>query len=120
MELRIDVARIEEISQLPRPLPLCFYVARQEILVRGRGQRERVVFRRLQSSTVQAHPLAGKVFEVRRTVEFHFEHVGRQQFGFEYIQRHVFGPQTHHLVQDEYDSRADEEFPELRWPRYSC
>lgn len=116
MELWIDVARVKEISQFPRPLSLRFDVARQEVLVWRRGQRERMVLRRLQGGTVQTHPLAGQVFKVRRTIELHLQHVRRQKFGLQYIQSHILGSQAHHLVQNEYDSGSDEVFPEFRRP----
>jgi len=116
MELRVDVARVEEIPQLPRPVALRLDVTRQEVLVRGRRQRERMVFRGLERGAVQPHPLAGQVLEVGRTVELHLEHVGRQQLGLQYVQRHVLGAQAHHLVQHEHDPGADEVFPEFRRP----
>lgn len=118
MEFRVDVVRVEEVPQFPRPLALRLDVTGQEVLVRGRGQGERMVFRGLERRAVQPHPLARQVFEVGRTVELHLQHVGRQQFSLQDVQRHVLGPQAHHLVQDEYDARPDEELPELRRSRY--
>jgi len=76
MEFWIDIARIEEISQLPRPMPLRFDMAGQEVFMWGRSQRERMVFRRFESSTVQTYPLTGQVLKVRWAVELHFEYVG--------------------------------------------
>lgn len=116
MEFRIDVARVEEVPQFPRPVALRFDVTRQKVLVRRRSQRERVILRGFQSGTIQTHPLAGEVFEIWRTVELDLKHVGRQQFGLQYVQSHVLRSQADHLVQNEYDSRPDEVFPKLRRP----
>lgn len=116
MEFRVDVARVEEVPQFPCPVPLRLDMAGQEVLVRRRRQRERMVFGGLERGAVQPYPLAGQVFEIGRTVELDLEHVGRQQFGLEYVQRHVLGPQADHLVQDEHDAGADEVFPEFRRP----
>lgn len=116
MEIRVDVAGVEEVAQFPRPVPLRLDVTGQEVLVRRRRQCERVVLRGLERGAIEAHPLPGQVFEVGRSVELHLEHVGRQQLGLQYVQGHVLGAQTDHLVQDEYDARPDEVLPELRRP----
>jgi len=76
MEFWIDIAWIKEISQLPRPVPLRLDMAGQEIFMWSRSQRERMVFRRLQSSTIQTYPLAGQILKVWWAVELYFEYVG--------------------------------------------
>lgn len=74
--LRVIIARIEVITKLPRPRPLSFYVARQKILVRCGGQRERMKFIRPEGSTGETYPLTWQVFQVRRSVEFDLYYVG--------------------------------------------
>lgn len=91
-------------------------VARQEVLVRRRRERERVVLGGFERGAVEPHPLAGQVLEVGRPVELHLEHVGRQQLRLQDVQRHVLGAQADHLIQDKYDAGPDEVFPELWRP----
>lgn len=95
--VRREICWVEEVSQLPGPRALRLDVAREEILVGRRGERERVELFAFEGSAGQAHPLTRQVFEVGRAVELDFDHVGRKQLGFENIQLHEFSSQGHHL-----------------------
>lgn len=85
--------------------------------MRRRSQGERVELPWFECGASQTDPLTGEVFEVRRTVEFYFDDVGGQEFGFEDVERDVLGAEADHFVQGEDDARTDEEDPE---PRSSC
>lgn len=91
-------------------------VARQEVLVRRRRERERVVLGGFERGAVKPHPLAGQILEVGWPVELNLEHVGRQQLRLQDVQCHVLGAQADHFVQNEYDTGPDEVFPELWRP----
>jgi hypothetical protein len=92
-----EIGRVKEVPELPGPRALRLDVAREEILVGRRGECERVELFAFEGSARQAHPLTRQVFEVGRAVELDFDHVGRQQLGFEYVQLHEFSSQGHHL-----------------------
>jgi len=72
-------------------------VAREEILVGRRGEREGVELFAFEGGAGQAHPLTRQVFEVGWAVELYFDHVRRQQIGIKNIQLHEFSSQGHHL-----------------------
>lgn len=103
--LRIVIAGIEVVAELPRPRSLSFYVAWQKILVRCRGQREGMKLVGLESGAGETHPLTRQVLQVRRSVEFDLYHVGGQQFRLDDVQGHVFGSQTDDLKSATYLSR---------------
>ena len=113
-DVRIEIAGIKVVAQLPSPRPLSLDMARQEVFMRRGCQRERVEFLGLDLRARKADPLAGKVLEVGRTVELDLEHVRRQQLRLDDVQFHELGAQADDLVQSEDDGRSDVEDPEAR------
>nr|CAD7199333.1 unnamed protein product [Timema douglasi] len=68
------ITRVKVVPQLPGPRTLGLDVARQEVLVGGRRQGERVELLGLEGGARQSHPLTGQVLEVGRTVELDSDH----------------------------------------------
>lgn len=73
--LRIIIAGIEIIPEFPCPRSLCFYVARQKILVRRRGQRKRMKLVGSEGGAGETHPLSRQVFQVRRPIKLDLYYV---------------------------------------------
>lgn len=74
---------IRFINQLPsyvqyiNALTLRFDMARQKVFVRRRRQRKRMEFLRFEGGASKAHPLSGKVLQVRWPVKFDLDDVRR-------------------------------------------
>lgn len=78
----IVVAGIKVVAQLPCPGALRLDVARQEVLMRRRGQGETVELICSKRRARQSHPLAREVLEIGWPVEFDLDDVRWQQFSF--------------------------------------
>lgn len=76
--LRVVVAWIEIVPQLPGPRSLGLNVAAEEVLVRGGGQRETVHLAGPEGGARQTHPLARQVLQVRRSVKLDLDHIRGQ------------------------------------------
>ena len=113
-DVGVEVARVEVVAQLPGPRALRLDVAREEVFVRRRRQRERVELFGLDLGAGQADPLAGQVLEVGRPVELDFEHVAGQELRLDDVELHELGAQADDFVEREDDGRAEDEEPETR------
>ena len=80
---------VEGVAKLPRPRPVRLDVHREEVLVRRRRQRERVVLLRLDRRAGEANPLPGEHLHVRRAVELDFDDVRGQELRLQYVELHV-------------------------------
>lgn len=102
---------MEVVAQFVCPNAGCLHMHAKMGLVRRTSQGEGMILVRTEGRARQSNPLAGEILEIRRSREFQFRHVGRQQFGFQNVQLYVFGLQAENLIQCEDDRRYDEKYP---------